>query len=229
MQALVDQAMRDGALGFSTSQLDVHADHEGKPVPPNLATPEEIVALSSVLAALLAGRARAPVPHVRARLRRVRPAPARRHGPGVGRQADARQLAAALHERPRHLAHVPRCARGLRAATGCASTRWRRPTRRACTSRSPTRSCSTRCRRSARRCRGRWPTACRRSVTLPVRAKIARGVRHAGSRQLAFGWGELRVASVRDDGQREGRRAHQSATSPARRARTRSTPSSSSR
>lgn len=50
MQALVDQAMRDGALGLSTSQLDVHADHEGKPVPPNLATPEEIVALSSVLA-----------------------------------------------------------------------------------------------------------------------------------------------------------------------------------
>ena len=50
MQALVDQAMRDGALGLSTSQLDVHADHEGKPVPPNLASAEEIVALSSVLA-----------------------------------------------------------------------------------------------------------------------------------------------------------------------------------
>jgi len=50
MQAVVDQAMRDGALGLSTSQLDVHADHEGRPVPPNLAAPEEIVALSSVLA-----------------------------------------------------------------------------------------------------------------------------------------------------------------------------------
>ena len=50
MQALVDQAMREGALGLSTSQLDVHADHEGKPVPPNLASAEEIVALSSVLA-----------------------------------------------------------------------------------------------------------------------------------------------------------------------------------
>jgi N-acyl-D-aspartate/D-glutamate deacylase len=50
MQALVDQAMRDGALGLSTSQLDVHADHEGKPVPPNLATAEEIVALCSVMA-----------------------------------------------------------------------------------------------------------------------------------------------------------------------------------
>ena len=50
MQAVVDDAMRQGALGLSTSQLDVHADHEGRPVPSNLATPEEIVALSSVLA-----------------------------------------------------------------------------------------------------------------------------------------------------------------------------------
>jgi N-acyl-D-aspartate/D-glutamate deacylase len=50
MQALLDEGMRDGAIGFSTSQLEVHADHEGKPVPPNLAAPEELVALSSVLA-----------------------------------------------------------------------------------------------------------------------------------------------------------------------------------
>ena len=50
MQAVVDQGMRDGAVGFSTSQLDVHADHEGKPVPSNLASAEEIIALASVLA-----------------------------------------------------------------------------------------------------------------------------------------------------------------------------------
>jgi len=50
MQGLLDQGMRDGAVGFSTSQLDVHADHEGKPIPSNLATAEEIVALASVLA-----------------------------------------------------------------------------------------------------------------------------------------------------------------------------------
>jgi N-acyl-D-aspartate/D-glutamate deacylase len=50
MQALVDHGMRDGAAGFSTSQLDVHADHEGKPVPCNLAAAEEIIALASVLA-----------------------------------------------------------------------------------------------------------------------------------------------------------------------------------
>jgi N-acyl-D-aspartate/D-glutamate deacylase len=50
MQVLLDLGMRDGAIGFSTSQLDVHADHEGKPIPSNLASAEEIVALASVLA-----------------------------------------------------------------------------------------------------------------------------------------------------------------------------------
>lgn len=49
MQVLLDQAMREGAAGFATSQLDIHADHEGRPVPSNLAAPEEIVALCSVL------------------------------------------------------------------------------------------------------------------------------------------------------------------------------------
>ncbi len=50
MKLLVDEGMRQGAVGFSTSQVDVHADHEGKPVPSNLASPEEILALASVLA-----------------------------------------------------------------------------------------------------------------------------------------------------------------------------------
>jgi N-acyl-D-aspartate/D-glutamate deacylase len=50
MAALVDQGMSQGAVGFSTSQLDVHADHEGKPIPSNLASPEEILALTTVLA-----------------------------------------------------------------------------------------------------------------------------------------------------------------------------------
>jgi N-acyl-D-aspartate/D-glutamate deacylase len=49
MAALVDQGMSQGAVGFSTSQLDVHADHEGKPIPSNLASPEEILALTTVL------------------------------------------------------------------------------------------------------------------------------------------------------------------------------------
>ena len=50
MQELVRQAMREGALGFSTSQIDIHADDEGRGVPSNHAAPEEILALASVLA-----------------------------------------------------------------------------------------------------------------------------------------------------------------------------------
>ena len=50
MQALVRQAMREGALGFSTSQLAIHVGEDGREVPCNHASREEIVALSSVLA-----------------------------------------------------------------------------------------------------------------------------------------------------------------------------------
>ncbi|HXJ32410.1 MAG TPA: amidohydrolase family protein [Candidatus Eisenbacteria bacterium] len=49
MQALVRQSMHEGAIGFSTSQLDIHVAHDGREVPSNHAAPEEIVALSSVL------------------------------------------------------------------------------------------------------------------------------------------------------------------------------------
>jgi len=50
MQSVLDQALLDGGFGFSTSQLDVHADHEGNAVPSNVAAPEELVALAAVLA-----------------------------------------------------------------------------------------------------------------------------------------------------------------------------------
>jgi len=50
MQALVRSAMREGALGFSTSQLDIHVAHDGRGVPSNCASTDEIVALASVLA-----------------------------------------------------------------------------------------------------------------------------------------------------------------------------------
>ncbi|HVM95065.1 MAG TPA: amidohydrolase family protein, partial [Candidatus Acidoferrales bacterium] len=50
MQELVRQSMREGAIGFSTSQLDVHVGEDGRGVPCNHATAEEIVALCSVLA-----------------------------------------------------------------------------------------------------------------------------------------------------------------------------------
>jgi N-acyl-D-aspartate/D-glutamate deacylase len=50
MQALVRQALGEGAVGFSTSQLDLHVGEDGRGVPSNFAAPEEIVALCSVLA-----------------------------------------------------------------------------------------------------------------------------------------------------------------------------------
>jgi N-acyl-D-aspartate/D-glutamate deacylase len=50
MAALVREAMADGAVGFTSSQLDIHQAHDGRPVPSNLACPDEIVALCEVLA-----------------------------------------------------------------------------------------------------------------------------------------------------------------------------------
>ena len=50
MQELVREAMTQGALGFSTSQLDVHVGDDGREVPSNHASAEEILALASVLA-----------------------------------------------------------------------------------------------------------------------------------------------------------------------------------
>ena len=45
MQEIVRQAMREGALGFSTSQIEIHVGEDGRPVPSNLASSEEILAL----------------------------------------------------------------------------------------------------------------------------------------------------------------------------------------
>jgi N-acyl-D-aspartate/D-glutamate deacylase len=50
MQVLVRQAMREGALGFSTSQIDLHVGDDGRGVPSNHASPEEVIALCAVLA-----------------------------------------------------------------------------------------------------------------------------------------------------------------------------------
>jgi N-acyl-D-aspartate/D-glutamate deacylase len=50
MQGEVRAAMRSGAIGFSSSQLDIHVAHDGREVPSNHAAPEEIVGLSAVLA-----------------------------------------------------------------------------------------------------------------------------------------------------------------------------------
>ncbi len=50
MQVLVREAFAQGAIGFTSSQLDIHVAHDGRGVPSNYAAPEELIALSSVLA-----------------------------------------------------------------------------------------------------------------------------------------------------------------------------------
>jgi N-acyl-D-aspartate/D-glutamate deacylase len=49
MKELVRQAMREGAMGFSTSQIDIHVGEDGREVPSHHATADELVALASVL------------------------------------------------------------------------------------------------------------------------------------------------------------------------------------
>jgi N-acyl-D-aspartate/D-glutamate deacylase len=55
MVTLVRDAMRDGAVGFTSSQLDMHVTHDGRPVPSNLAAPDELVALAGALAEFPSG------------------------------------------------------------------------------------------------------------------------------------------------------------------------------
>jgi len=50
MQQLLRVALSDGAVGFTSSQLDLHVAHDGRGVPSNYAAPDELVALASVLA-----------------------------------------------------------------------------------------------------------------------------------------------------------------------------------
>jgi N-acyl-D-aspartate/D-glutamate deacylase len=50
MQDLVRDAFRQGAIGFTSSQLELHVAHDGRGVPSNHASPDELVALASVLA-----------------------------------------------------------------------------------------------------------------------------------------------------------------------------------
>jgi N-acyl-D-aspartate/D-glutamate deacylase len=47
---LVRRAMREGALGLSTSQIDLHRGDDGRGVPSNHAAPDEVLALAGVLA-----------------------------------------------------------------------------------------------------------------------------------------------------------------------------------
>jgi N-acyl-D-aspartate/D-glutamate deacylase len=50
MAQVLRESMLAGAHGFSTSQLEIHQAHDGRPVPSNLASDDEVVALCAVLA-----------------------------------------------------------------------------------------------------------------------------------------------------------------------------------
>ncbi len=50
MQELLRAAMREGAVGFTSSQLDLHVAHDGRGVPSNHASADELIALAGVLA-----------------------------------------------------------------------------------------------------------------------------------------------------------------------------------
>jgi N-acyl-D-aspartate/D-glutamate deacylase len=50
MQDLIRAAMLDGAVGFTSSQLELHVAHDGRGVPSNHAAPDELIALAGVLA-----------------------------------------------------------------------------------------------------------------------------------------------------------------------------------
>ncbi len=49
MRDALRAAMREGALGFSSSPLDIHVAHDGREVPSNFAAPDELIALAGVL------------------------------------------------------------------------------------------------------------------------------------------------------------------------------------
>jgi len=50
MRALVRRSIEEGAVGFTSSQLALHMDHDGRPVPSNLAGADELVGLAGELA-----------------------------------------------------------------------------------------------------------------------------------------------------------------------------------
>ena len=62
MADLVDEAMRSGALGFSTSRTLMHRVPDGRPVPGTWATADELIAIGDVLGRQGARRVRERLP-----------------------------------------------------------------------------------------------------------------------------------------------------------------------
>ena len=125
MAALVEEALRAGALGFSTSRTPLHRSKDGELVPGTTAAADELLAIGDALVA--GGARRLPV--------RARPCP--RPGPGVAVDGGAGPPVGAHGERePQPARPGPR---GVALGARACSTR---PTERGSTSspRSPGRS-----------------------------------------------------------------------------------------
>ena len=87
MRELVRAALTDGAIGFTSSQLELHVAHDGRGVPSNHAAPDELVALASVLGEFGQGAIEF-IPRTfldRLLRRRPRPDPRRWRAPRAGR------------------------------------------------------------------------------------------------------------------------------------------------
>ena len=113
-RTLVRAAMREGALGFSSSQLDIHVAHDGREVPSNHAAPEELIALCAVLAEFGHGAHRVHPAQLRRGLRRRRPRAASAPCTAASGPADRAQHADAAAGRARRLARAASSSRARR-------------------------------------------------------------------------------------------------------------------
>jgi N-acyl-D-aspartate/D-glutamate deacylase len=195
MCELLRAGLREGAIGFSSSQLDLHVDHEGWPVPSNLAAPDELLALAAVLAEFPGGAFEflsrsnlgghdEPDRELMRGLARVReaaphqpPAPPGAHAPRLAAHARVRRVG-----QPRGAAHLPHV-RGQRddrvlLARGHVPVRRRAELPRG----ADTAGCQARL----------------RPADPPRRERMRGELAHTEGRGFALLWPAVEVASVRD-------------------------------
>ena len=75
MEGQLADALRAGAIGFSTSRTEHHETSDDRPVASRLAAWDEVAALVGVMGGLAAASSRAPTPACRPRSRTCGPGP----------------------------------------------------------------------------------------------------------------------------------------------------------